>query len=72
VEGVPTLRDRFAIPVGIPFTIGDTTIEAEAGQILIGPAGVPHKFVNLGPGLLDTTDIHLSDSCIQTNLDEPE
>jgi mannose-6-phosphate isomerase-like protein (cupin superfamily) len=54
------------------FTIGDTTIEAEAGQILIGPAGVPHKFVNLGPGLLDTTDIHLSDSWIQTNLDEPE
>jgi mannose-6-phosphate isomerase-like protein (cupin superfamily) len=53
------------------FTIGETTIEAEAGQILIGPTGVPHKFVNLGPGLLDTTDIHLSDTWIQTNLDEP-
>ncbi|MGL4234967.1 cupin domain-containing protein [Tabrizicola sp.] len=51
------------------FTIGDEEIEAEAGQILLGPAGVPHKFVNLGPGLLDTTDIHLSDKWIKTNLD---
>ncbi|MGL4237106.1 cupin domain-containing protein [Tabrizicola sp.] len=53
------------------FTIGDEEIEAEAGQILLGPAGLPHKFVNLGPGLLDTTDIHLNDTWIQTNLDEP-
>jgi len=54
------------------FTIGDEKIEAEAGQILLGPADVPHKFVNLGPGPLETTDIHLSDRWIQTNLDDPE
>jgi mannose-6-phosphate isomerase-like protein (cupin superfamily) len=54
------------------FTIGDEKIEAEAGDILLGPAGVPHKFANQGPGRLETTDIHLSDRHIQTDLDDPE
>ncbi len=54
------------------FTIGDEKIEAEAGQILLGPANVPHKFVNLGPGRLETTDIHLNNQFIQTDLDDPE
>jgi mannose-6-phosphate isomerase-like protein (cupin superfamily) len=44
-----------------PFAIGDEKIEAEAGDILLGPANVPHKYHNLGPGLLESTDIHLSD-----------
>ena len=46
--------------------------EAKAGQIVFGPANVPHKFHNLGPGRLDTTDIHVSDRWIQTDLDDPE
>jgi mannose-6-phosphate isomerase-like protein (cupin superfamily) len=54
------------------FTIGGRKIEATTGDVLVGPAGVPHKFVNLGPGLLETTDIHLSDKWIQTNLEDPE
>lgn len=54
------------------FTIGGEKIEATAGQILLGPANVPHKYINLGPGLLDTTDIHVSDRWIQTDLDDPE
>ena len=54
------------------FTIGGEKIEAEAGQILLGPANVPHKFINLGPGRLETTDIHLNDRFIQTELDDPE
>ncbi len=54
------------------FTIGDEKIEAEAGDILLGPADVPHKYHNLGPGLLESTDIHLSDRWIQTDLDDPE
>jgi len=54
------------------FTIGAETIEADAGQILFGPAHVPHKFVNLGPGRLETTDIHLSDRFIQTEIEEPK
>ena len=54
------------------FTIGETKIEAEAGEVLLGPADIPHKYENLGPGLLETTDIHVSDRWIQTDLDDPE
>lgn len=54
------------------FTIGEEKIEAEAGDILLGPAEVPHKYVNLGPGRLASTDIHLSDRWIQTDLEDPE
>ena len=43
------------------FTLGDKEIEATAGQVLVAPAGTPHKFKNLGPGLLETIDIHASD-----------
>ena len=54
------------------FTIGAQKIEAQAGDILLGPAEVPHKYENLGPGMLETTDIHVSDRWIQTDLDGPE
>lgn len=54
------------------FTIGDQKIEARAGDIMFGPANVPHKFKNLGPGLLETIDIHVSDHRIQTDLADPE
>ena len=54
------------------FTIGEEKIEAEAGEILLGPANIPHKYHNLGPGLLETTDIHVSDRWIQTDLEDPE
>jgi mannose-6-phosphate isomerase-like protein (cupin superfamily) len=40
------------------FTIGDQEIRATAGQILIVPPDTPHKFTNLGPGPLESTDIH--------------
>ncbi len=40
------------------FTIGDETVEKEAGQIVIAPANVPHKFVNTGKGILKQVDIH--------------
>ncbi len=43
------------------FTVGDATIEASGGQVLIAPAGVPHKFVNSGSGPLRQIDIHASD-----------
>jgi mannose-6-phosphate isomerase-like protein (cupin superfamily) len=53
------------------FTIGDSELEATAGDILLGPANVPHKYANLGPGPLETIDIHVSDRWIQTNLEDP-
>ena len=54
------------------FTVGDRKIEAEAGDILMGPACVPHKFKNLGPGPLETTDIHLRPEFVQTLVDDPD
>jgi len=54
------------------FTVGDRKLEAEKGDVVLGPANVPHKFHNLGPGKLVTVDIHQSDRWIQTDLDDPE
>jgi quercetin dioxygenase-like cupin family protein len=42
----------------VTFTVGDATIEARAGQILVVPAGVPHKYVNSGRAR--HIDIHTS------------
>jgi mannose-6-phosphate isomerase-like protein (cupin superfamily) len=50
------------------FRIGDEVIDASAGDVLKGPANVPHAYENLGPGRLSTTDIHLSRTWIQTDL----
>lgn len=52
------------------FFVGSMTLEAGAGEIVFGPAGVPHRFENLGPGRLQTIDIHHSPEWIQTDLDE--
>jgi mannose-6-phosphate isomerase-like protein (cupin superfamily) len=54
------------------FTVGDRKIEAKEGDVVFGPAHVPHKFVNLGPGVLKTIDIHVSPRWEQTNLTDPE
>lgn len=53
----------------VRFTIGDRSIDAGAGDIVLGPANIPHAFENLGPGRLETTDIHLSDRWIQEDLE---
>lgn len=42
------------------FTAGDEVIEASGGQVVVVPAGVPHKFVNSGAGRLRQIDIHAS------------
>lgn len=52
------------------FFVGDVTLDASAGEVVFGPAGVPHRFENLGPGRLQTIDIHHSPEWIQTDLDE--
>jgi mannose-6-phosphate isomerase-like protein (cupin superfamily) len=40
------------------YTVGTEILEVVAGQIVIVPAGVPHKFVNTGTGRLKQVDIH--------------
>ena len=50
------------------FTIGNKTIIAKEGDLLIGPANVPHAYKNIGPGRLDTVDVHLNSEWIQYDL----
>jgi mannose-6-phosphate isomerase-like protein (cupin superfamily) len=52
------------------FTAGDATIEATAGQIVVVPAGVPHKFVNAGSGRLRQINIHASERMVTEWLEE--
>jgi quercetin dioxygenase-like cupin family protein len=40
------------------FTVGEDTIEAKSGDIVVAPADVPHAFVNSGPGVLRSVNIH--------------
>jgi mannose-6-phosphate isomerase-like protein (cupin superfamily) len=42
------------------YTVGADTIEVQAGQIVVAPPNVPHKFVNSGAGPLKQVDIHLN------------
>ena len=51
------------------FFVGDAVLDASAGELVFGPAGLPHRFENLGPGRLQTIDVHHSPRWIQTDLD---
>jgi quercetin dioxygenase-like cupin family protein len=42
------------------FTVGSTTLEARAGQVILVPAEVPHRFMNLSDKQLKQIDIHVS------------
>ena len=52
------------------FTVDDATIEASVGQIVVAPAGVPHKFVNFRSGPLRQVDIYPSGRVQQYNISE--
>ena len=51
------------------FAEGERVFEAGAGDVVMGPATVPHRYENIGPGRLETIDIHLSREWIQTDLE---
>jgi mannose-6-phosphate isomerase-like protein (cupin superfamily) len=64
-------KEIFIIQEGTStFTVGSTTLEAHAGQIIIVPAEVPHKFMNLSEGQLRQIDIHVSKEFITTWLED--
>jgi mannose-6-phosphate isomerase-like protein (cupin superfamily) len=52
------------------YTIGSAAVEASAGQIVIAPANVPHKFVNSGTARLRQVDIHHSPRFITEWLED--
>ena len=48
----------------VTFTVGGEEVKASAGDVVVGPANVPHKFVNDGPGALRQVDIHATDHIV--------
>src|SRR3712207_5009434 len=52
------------------FTAGDATIEASTDQIVVVPAGMPHRFVNSGTGPLRQLSIHPSERMVTEWLEE--
>ena len=54
------------------FFVGDWVLEAAAGEVVLGPKGMPHRFENAGSGRLQTIDIHHSPRWIQTDLSQTQ
>jgi quercetin dioxygenase-like cupin family protein len=50
------------------FTVGEEMIEVSPGQIVVAPAGAPHKFVNCGSGSPRQVDLHPSRRIRQVNI----
>jgi len=52
-------EETFIIEDGnVRFTVGEETVEATVGDIVVVPVGTPHKFVNIGAGRLRQISIH--------------
>ncbi|GHO71912.1 hypothetical protein KSC_108040 [Ktedonobacter sp. SOSP1-52] len=52
------------------FTLGENTVEVAAGNIVIGPANVPHKFSKVGSESLKIVTIHPSPKTIGTRVED--
>jgi mannose-6-phosphate isomerase-like protein (cupin superfamily) len=64
-------EEIFVVQEGsVTFTAGDDVIEAGGGQVVVVPAGVPHRFVNSGAGQLRQVDIHASKRFITEWLED--
>ena len=54
-------EEIFIIQEGMAtFTVGSVTLDARAGQVIIVPTEVPHKFMNLSDQRLKQIDIHVN------------
>ena len=64
-------EEIFIIQEGVAtFTIGSATLPAHAGQVIIVPAEVPHKFMNLSDRQLKQIDIHVNKQFITDWLED--
>ena len=54
----------------LTMTLGDASVEAAAGQIVIVPPETPHQFTNSGPAVARHVDIHASSRMETTWLDD--
>ena len=54
-------EEVFAVQSGsVRFTVGDETLDAGPGDVVVAPAGTPHGFVNSGSEQLRMVAIHVS------------
>jgi mannose-6-phosphate isomerase-like protein (cupin superfamily) len=64
-------KEIFIIQEGaVTFTVGSATLQAHAGQIIVVPANLPHKFMNTGDRPLRQVDIHVSRQFVTEWLEE--
>lgn len=64
-------KEIFIVQEGVStFVVGSAIVEACAGQIVIVPANVPHKFTNATEAALRQVDIHESKRFITEWLEE--
>ena len=64
-------EEVFVVQEGsVTFTAGEEVVEASGGQVVVVPAGVPHKFVNSGAGRLRQVDIHASERFVTEWLED--
>jgi mannose-6-phosphate isomerase-like protein (cupin superfamily) len=73
-DGAPlhrhTYEELFVVHEGRgAYTIGETTVEAGSGDIVLIPAGVPHKLRNIGETPLRHTAVHQTDRVVIEWLD---
>ena len=53
------------------YTIGETTVEAGPGDVLLIPSGVPHRWVNNGDTPLVHTGVFSTGNFAMVTVDEP-
>jgi mannose-6-phosphate isomerase-like protein (cupin superfamily) len=64
-------KEIFIIQEGVAtFTVGTIALEAHAGQIIIVPADIPHKFTNSSDKQLKQIDIHVNKEFITYWLED--
>jgi quercetin dioxygenase-like cupin family protein len=52
-------EETFILEEGtVRFTVGDDELEATGGEVVVVAAGVPHGFVNVGPGPMRSINVH--------------
>jgi len=64
-------REIFIIQEGTAtFTVGNSTLEARAGQVIIVPTDTAHKFANRSDQQLKQVDIHINKEFITQWLED--
>lgn len=54
------------------FRLGDDTVVVRGGQVVVGPANIPHGFTNTGTGQLRLTAVHAAPEFTTEWLADPD